>query len=270
METRSIKELIDLSGRTAIVTGSTGGFGLHISKTIAELGADLILLDKPNSSFEKIDNQIRQISPEINIITLECDLEDESSRSESIEMIKSESKNLSILINNAAFGGGTDLPGWTSTYDKQSLGTWRRAIEVNLTSIFHFSRDLAPELKKAGNASIINIASIYGFLGPDWSLYEDTEMGNPAAYSASKGGLIQLTKWLSTTLAPDIRVNAISPGGINRELPEPFVEKYELRTPLRRMGTDEDIKGVIAFLSSDLSQYVTGQNIVMDGGWSVW
>ena len=94
-------------------------------------------------------------------------------------------------------------------------------------------------------------------------------MGNPAAYSSSKGGLIQLTKWLSSTLAPDVRVNALSPGGIWRNQPTKFVERYESKTPLGRMGTEEDLKGIIAYLASDLSVYVTGQNIVVDGGWTV-
>jgi len=95
-------------------------------------------------------------------------------------------------------------------------------------------------------------------------------MGNPAAYSASKGGLIQLTRWLATTIAPDIRVNCISPGGVWRNQPDEFVKRYEAKTPLRRMATEEDLKGIIAYLASDLSTYVTGQNIVVDGGWTAW
>ena len=94
-------------------------------------------------------------------------------------------------------------------------------------------------------------------------------MGNPAAYSSSKGGLIQLTKWLSSTLAPDVRVNALSPGGMWRNQDTKFVERYESKTLLGRMGTEEDLKGIIAYLASDLSVYVTGQNIVVDGGCTV-
>ena len=95
-------------------------------------------------------------------------------------------------------------------------------------------------------------------------------MGSPAAYAASKGGLLQLTRWLSTVLAPDVRVNSISPGGVARGQPESFVTRYVARTPLRRMATEEDFKGAIAYLASDLSAYVTGENIVVDGGWSAW
>ena len=114
------------------------------------------------------------------------------------------------------------------------------------------------------------MGSIYGILGPDLSLYDDTDLNNPAAYAASKGGLLQLTRWLATVLAPSVRANAVSPGGIERGQPEAFMSKYIARTPLKRMGCEEDFKGVIAFLASDMSRWVTGQNIVVDGGWSIW
>ena len=95
-------------------------------------------------------------------------------------------------------------------------------------------------------------------------------MGNPAAYAASKGGMVQMTRWLATVLAPDIRVNCISPGGVARGQPESFVTRYVQRTPLKRMATEEDFKGAIAYLASDLSAYVTGENLLVDGGWTVW
>ncbi len=173
------------------------------------------------------------------------------------------------MINNAAFVGESNLEGWTEDFDKQSVETWKRAVEVNLTAPFHLCQAFTPLLKKSKVGSIINIASIYGANAPDYSLYEGTDMGNPAGYSASKGGLIQLTRWLSTTIAPDVRVNSISPGGVWRNQSRRFVDRYEFKTPLGRMATEEDFKGIVAYLSSDLSSYVTGQNIVVDGGWSV-
>jgi NAD(P)-dependent dehydrogenase (short-subunit alcohol dehydrogenase family) len=129
---------------------------------------------------------------------------------------------------------------------------------------------LSPLLKSSDNGCIVNIGSIYGTYGPDWSLYEGTKMSNPAAYAASKGGLIQLTHWLATTVSPEIRVNAISPGGIFRNQPGEFVKRYESRTPLGRMANEEDFRGAIAYLASDLSKYVTGVNLAVDGGWGAW
>ena len=162
------------------------------------------------------------------------------------------------------------MDGWVAEFQQQSLDTWRRALEVNLTAVFELSQGLAPELKKKGKGSIINIASIYGVVAPDYELYRGTSMGNPAAYAASKGGLLQLTRWLATTLAPSVRVNAISPGGVERKQPPQFIDRYVKRTPLRRMAMEEDFKGVIALLASDSGSYITGQNLVVDGGWSIW
>ena len=118
--------------------------------------------------------------------------------------------------------------------------------------------------------SVILIASIYGLVGPDLRLYEDTLMNNPLGYGVSKGGLLQLMRYLATILAPDIRVNAISPGGVWRSQAEIFHKRYRERTPLKRMAIEEDLKGAFAYLASDLSAYVTGHNLVIDGGWTAW
>ena len=121
-------------------------------------------------------------------------------------------------------------------------------------------------MKGQAGASIINIASIYASRGPSWKLYENTLMGNPAAYGVSKAGLVQLTRWMAATLAPFIRVNSISPGGIFRGQNERFVQRYKDATLLGRMATEADIAGAVAYLSSDLSEYVTGIDLVVDGG----
>jgi len=154
--------------------------------------------------------------------------------------VKSDGLGLSCLVNNAAFVGSSNLQGWSSSFEEQNIATWRRAFEVNLTAAFHLSQLFAPELRSSSQGNIINVASIYGELGPDWSLYCGTDMGNPAAYSASKGGLIQLTRWLATSMAPSVRVNAISPGGIFRGQPESFVSRYVAKTPLGRMAIEDD------------------------------
>ncbi len=264
---KKISDLMNLKGRRALITGATGGIGQEIALTIAELGGDLLLVDRPSSDYGLVTQKIFD-NWDVNIECIDCDLENEASRNYLIDKAIKSDKNLDILINNAAFVGESNLEGWVEDFDKQSLETWNRALEVNLTAPFHLSQAFTPLLRKNNNGSIINIASIYGMNAPDYSLYEGTNMGNPAGYSASKGGLIQLTSWLATTVSPDIRVNSISPGGVWRNQPSKFVERYESRTPLGRMATEEDFKGVVAYLASDLSAYVTGQNIVVDGGWT--
>ena len=265
----TIKELMNLTGRRALITGAAGGIGKVMADTLAELGADLVLVDRPESDFETLCATLTERWG-INIEHYCCDLEFQEQRKELIGWLQSGGKGLNILINNAAFVGTSDLQGWAVPFDEQTVDTWRRALEVNLTAIFELCQGLTPLLKAADGANIINIASIYGIYGPDWGLYEGTSMSNPAAYGASKGGLIQFTRWLATTIAPSVRVNAISPGGVFRNQPEAFVQRYEAKTPLGRMATEDDFRGGIAYLASDLSKFVTGQNIAVDGGWGVW
>lgn len=264
-----ISDLMSLKDRTALITGAGGKLGVFISKALAELGCDLILVDHPNIDFSPMIASLAN-DWDIQIRVYHCDLEQHKKRIDLINWVRSEYENLNILINNAAFVGSSELEGWAVPFEHQSIETWNRAFAVNLTAPFHLIQGLTPLLKIGRGASVINIGSIYGEHGPDWRLYEGTGMSNPAAYGASKGGLIQLTRWLSTTLAPEVRVNAISPGGIFRNQPQEFVSRYIDRTPLKRMGNEVDFCGAIAYLASDLSQYVSGQIIRVDGGWSAW
>ena len=264
----TIEQLKDLKGRTALITGAAGGLGRVMATTLAELGADLILVDLPNTDISGLISSLKERWG-INVEFVSCDLEQEVQRAVLVSQVNERYSSLNILINNAAFVGTSTLLGWSVPFEKQTVATWRRAFEVNLTAIFDLCQGLVPLLRLSEGASIINIASIYGLYAPDWSLYEGTTMSNPAAYSASKGGLLQFTRWLATTIAPDVRVNAISPGGIFRGQPASFQCRYILKTPLGRMATEEDFCGVVAFLASDLSRYMTGQNLVVDGGWGV-
>lgn len=264
-----LSDLMYMRGRRALITGATGYLGSVISDTLAELGADLVLVDKPKSNLLGLEKKLKD-AWNINVISIECDLEIESERDLLAARVRSDGLGLCCLVNNAAFVGTSILQGWSVRFEDQCIETWRRAFEVNLTAVFHLCQSFLPELRKTKNGSIINISSIYGEFGPDWSMYAGTEMGNPAAYATSKGGVIQLTRWLSTTLAPDIRVNAIAPGGIYRNQNENFVKRYISRTPLKRMAVEDDFRGAVAFLASNLSNYVTGQCLKVDGGWSVW
>ena len=266
---KTIKELSNLGGRRALITGAAGSLGRMIANVLAEQGANLILVDRKESDLSNVSKSVVD-SWGVNVEYLVCDLEQQSQRSKLIAVIKNDNHALNILVNNAAFVGDSSLHGWSVPFEYQDIETWRRALEVNLTAIFDLCQGLMPKLVESDGASIVNIGSIYGMLGPDWGLYEGTAMSNPAAYGASKGALIQLTRWLATTIAPKIRVNIVSPGGIFRDQPNSFVKKYEERTPLGRMANENDFSGAILFLASDLSRYVTGQNIIVDGGWSSW
>jgi NAD(P)-dependent dehydrogenase (short-subunit alcohol dehydrogenase family) len=265
----TLEQLMNLSGRRVVITGATGHLGRVFAESLAELGADLLLIDRPGSEFEAVKQKLADVW-RISVEYKPVDLEIQEERTAFIKNLAEENCRVHVLINNAAFTGTSDLQGWGGRLEAQTVETWRRAVEVNLTAAFHLCQGLMPLLSDSGNGSIINVASIYGSLGPDWRLYDGTLMTNPAAYSASKGGLIQLTRWLATSLAPHVRANTLSPGGIIRGQPKQFIDNYAARTPLGRMATEDDFRGVIAYLASDLSRYVTGQDIVVDGGWSAW
>lgn len=266
---RDVRDLMDLSGRTALVTGGAGHIGRVAATTLAELGAAVALSDRDTPALAETAREIAA-RHEARIATAPCDLADEAQVKELPERIAAEFGGLDIVVNVAAFVGDAAREGWSVPFAEQSADTWRKALEVNLTAVFVLTQAAAPLLAASGHGSVVNIASIYGMVGPDMGLYAGTEMGNPAAYAASKGGLLQFTRWLATVLAPGVRVNSVTLGGIARGQPDAFVARYEERTPLGRMGTEEDVKGPIAYLAGDASAYVTGHNLVVDGGWTAW
>lgn len=264
---RDLKTLMDMTGRRALITGGAGHLGRTMADSLAELGAEVLLVDVADAPTQAVADEISHHRG-TTVTALECDLEDADARAALADRVAP--CGLSVLVNNAAFVGTSELTGWVEPFAGQSVETWRRALEVNLTAAFHLCQLFAPVLGAGPGGSIVNIASIYGMWGPDYALYEGTEMANPAAYGASKGGLIQFTRWLSTTLAPQVRANVISPGGVARGQPSDFVDRYIARTPLNRMAREEDFRGAVAYLASDLSAYVTGQVLAVDGGWGVW
>lgn len=265
----TLRELSNLKGRQALVTGAAGGLGQIFAETLAELGSDLILVDLHGTDLDDLAQRVVK-DWGVSVKNIYCDLENQEQRSALIKQVTNSKGDLNILVNNAALVGSSDLEGWSVPFEDQSIVTWRRATEINLTAAFDLCQGLFPLMKNATGANIVNIASIYGSYGPDWTLYEDTKLGNPAAYAATKGGLIQFTRWLATTISPAVRVNAISPGGVLRNQPKSFQNRYESRVPLARMASEQDFKGALAFLSTDLSAYVTGHILEVNGGWGVW
>jgi NAD(P)-dependent dehydrogenase (short-subunit alcohol dehydrogenase family) len=266
---RKLSELMDLHGRTALITGGAGNIGKAMAAALAEQGAKIIILDIDEERAKDVAKKI-SLEFDVDATGFGIDLENEAEVFSVPDRLSELRWGLDILINNAAFCGTSSLQGWGVPFENQLASTWRRALEVNLTAVFELTQSCYSLLKKSRNPSVINVSSIYGALGPDMSLYEGTNMGNPAAYAASKGGLIQLTRWLSTTLSPLVRVNCISPGGVERGQPVEFQDRYIKKVPLGRLGSEEDMKGITLFLASDMSSYITGQNLMVDGGFSSW
>jgi len=266
---RSNRELFSLEGRVAVLTGGAGHLALALATGLIEQGARVVLGDREaGAGAARAAELCRQAGREAATFRA-VDLLDEAATRAFVAQAAATWGRLDILIHNAAYTGGTAAPGWAEPFERQTLDAWDEAMRVNLGSAFVLAQAAAPWLVASPGPSVLLVSSIYGLVGPQWDLYEGTGMVNPAAYGASKGGLLQLARYLATTLAP-IRVNCLSPGGIRRGQPQAFQERYAARTPLKRLATEEDCKGAAVFLASDASAYLTGQNIVVDGGWTCW
>ena len=266
---KTITELMNLKGRVSIVTGGTGHIGSAIADALAELGASIDVLDLTPEACTKAADRIHSTYG-VETLALAVDLTQDTSRISVSQKVSERFDRLDILVNCAALVGTSELKGWAVPFSQQRVDTWKLALDVNLSAPFALVQSCAELMAHSGHGSVINIGSTYGMVGPDLRLYQGTDMGNPAGYAASKGGIIQITRWLATALAPDIRVNSISPGGVWRNQPEYFHKEYVSRTPMKRMAVEEDLKGAAAYLASDLSAYVTGHNLVVDGGWTAW
>ncbi|MQF67097.1 SDR family oxidoreductase [SAR202 cluster bacterium AD-802-F09_MRT_200m] len=266
---RSISKLLSLSGRSALVAGGAGHIGLAVGEALVELGATVAVLDLDIEACRERAATLSQIRDN-GALAVQCDLTDEAATRSAVRKTVQELDGLDILVHCAAYVGTTQIPGWAVPFSEQTVEAWDTALRVNLTSAFIMVQEARESLSVSGHGSVILFGSTYGVVGPDYSLYEGTSMSNPAGYGASKGGILQLTRYLATTLAPRVRINTISPGGVWRGQPESFHQRYMDRTPLARMATEEDLKGAITYLAGDLSEYVTGHNLAVDGGWTAW
>ncbi|MFJ7699413.1 SDR family oxidoreductase [Lysinibacillus fusiformis] len=264
-----------LQGKTAIVTGGAGILGSHFCKGLASAGANVAVIDinieRANEVASDINNKYHVKSTGIY-----CDLTSEQSVIEMVAAVKAEFGQIHILHNNAA-GKSSNLEAFFAPFEEYDLEQWKEIMSTNLDSMFLVAKHVGKAMKEQGiGGSIIQTASIYGVMGPDNRIYEGSyymnrEINTPAIYSASKGGVVALTKYLATYWAKDgIRVNTITPGGVESGQNETFKKNYSNRIPLGRMAQAEEMVGALIYLASDASSYVTGQNILVDGGLSAW
>lgn len=251
----------DLTGKIALVTGGYGHLGTAITKALAQQGC---LVYVAGRSKEKFDKAFPNTSL-IKFVTI--DISNKSSIEKCFENIKDAHGVLDILINNAYFGA-------TNHPEKMSSIEWRLGIEGGLNQCFDILISAIPLLKNSNNGKIINIASMYGMVVPDLDIYNGREeFLNPPNYGTAKAGIIHLTKYYAMYLAKyNINVNAISPGPFPSEIVQKdkeFVKRLEAKTKLKRIGKPSDLDGVVVLLSSEASNYITGQNIAVDGGWTI-
>lgn len=256
--------LFDLAGRVAVVTGGAGKLGLQMARALHEAGAVVVLASRDESKCRAAaDDLAASGSPAYGMA---LDANEPDSCANLAARTAENHGGLDIWINNAAYVAGCGV-----SLDAQSPEDWHQTLDSCLSSVFFGSQAAAKVMAPGRRGVIVNIASVYGVVSPDPRIYGDSGINSPPQYAAAKGGVVQLTRYLAVHLAPDnIRVNAITPGGFYDGQDPDFVAGYCSRTPLGRMGNDTDLAGAIVYLASDASAYVTGHNLVVDGGWTAW
>ncbi len=286
-----LKKIIDLSHNTAIVTGGAGLIGRTYTASLLEAGAQVIIIDKKIDSkniLKLIKKESKLEQKKINKLKLiECDITDSIQVQKTFQKLNSSLKNLKILVNNASLVkqvGKEDLADSYKSFLQMKPQDWEEFFSVDLTGTLLVSQKAIPYMQKNGGGSIINISSTYGILSPDQRLYKyfndklsskmkksGVKIEKPIGYSISKSGTLNLTRFLATKFAEDnIRVNTLTLGGVYDNNPPEFVKAYSERTPLRRMANKKEYAGPLLFLATDMSSYMTGSNLIVDGGWSAW
>jgi len=282
---------LDLSNKTAIVTGGAGILGRTYSSALLKSGARVIILDK------KIDEKklVNQLKAEMNLgknliknlQMLECDITNTKKVNQVFKKIGPSLDDLEILVNNASLVkqvGNENLVDTYKPFLEMKPKDWEEYFSVDLTGTLLITQKAISFMIKHGKGSIINISSTYGVLSPDQRLYDHfnksltekqkklgVKIEKPIGYSISKSGILNLTRFLATKFAKDnIRVNTLTLGGVFDNNPSSFVKAYSERTPLGRMANKNEYAGPLLFLVSDMSSYMTGSNLIVDGGWSSW
>jgi NAD(P)-dependent dehydrogenase (short-subunit alcohol dehydrogenase family) len=255
-----VTKLFELTGKTAIVTGGGTGIGRQMAQGLAEAGANLVLCARKAERCEQAASELEQLG--VRAIGLGCDVRDPDQVQHVVAQAVEELGGVDVLVNNA----GTV---WGASPEEMPLEGWQKVIDVNLTGVFLFSQAAGRVMIERGGGVIVNIASVAGLQGGP------PEIMNTIAYNASKGGVIAFTRDLACKWAQHgIRVNSIAPGWFPSDMSGYVLERHEERLkqhiPLGRFGGPHDLEGVVVFLASDASAYVTGHTLVVDGGESAW
>jgi NAD(P)-dependent dehydrogenase (short-subunit alcohol dehydrogenase family) len=265
--------LFSLKGKVAVVTGALGLLGKNHCYALSEAGANIIVCDLDEDKCKTFAKTlpVKSIGAGVNITDI-------NSVKKLKDAVLNEFGKIDVLVNNAAINDMFENPVSAveeSKFENYPISLWQKSIDVNLTGTFLCSQILGNEMAKAGSGNIINVASTYGVVAPDQSIYKKEDgtqtFYKSPAYPVTKGAIISFTRFLATYWGnKGVRVNSLSPGGVENNQDEYFIKNYSAKTPLGRMAKPYDYKGAIVFLASDASAYMTGANLIIDGGWTTW
>lgn len=263
----NVYDLFNLKNKVAVVTGATGNLGVSISEALVEAGADVYITSKDEEKCKKIASILRN-NAQGKVEGIAMDILSEKSIKNAINEIATKSGQINILVNNAS-----PIPS-THSLQNTSDSDWKLGMDGTINGVFRCTKDVIPIMEKNGEGSIINISSMYGIVSPNPDVYENSNNSSPPYYGPGKAAIIQFTRYAACYLAKKgIRVNSVSPGPFPNTIVQKdvdFINKLKNKTPLGRIGQPDELKGVIIFLASNASSYVTGENISVDGGWTAW
>lgn len=275
MSVISYRGLFDLRGKVAVVTGGAGILGQHFCAGLAESGATVAVVDLQEDKAKELALALAD-RYKVEAIGIGCDVSNPKAVQAMAARVVSEYGEINVLHNNAA-GKSDDLDAFFAPFEEYSLDEWRKIMAVNLDGMFLVAQAVGKQMVAQGKGgSIIQTASIYGLMAPDHRIYEGSfylgrRINTPAVYTTSKAAVIGLTKHLATYWADKgIRVNTLTPGGTESGQNDEFNRRYSARIPMNRMATAQEMVGALLYLASDASSYVTGQNIIVDGGLNAW
>jgi 2-deoxy-D-gluconate 3-dehydrogenase len=274
----TIQDKFDLSGRVAVVTGGPGLLGAEFCRTLSEAGAAVAVVDLNASASQAIADALTKSG--YKALAVPTDITNPASVNGLVEKVLSTFGRLDVLVNSAAldpkFDSDTMKKGITpGAFEDYPLDQWNAALGVNLTGMFLVTQAcVRPMIEQGKKGSIINICSTYGLNGPDQRIYikgGERVAFKPVYYTVTKAGVMGFTKYLAAYYAEtEIRVNALTPGGVFNNHEDYFVKNYSAKTILGRMAKKDEMNGALLFLASDASSYMTGNNVVVDGGWTAW
>jgi NAD(P)-dependent dehydrogenase (short-subunit alcohol dehydrogenase family) len=255
----NVLDSLQLHEKVAVITGGAGLYGRQIVQALAEAGAKVFMASRSIESLETLAQTLRDAGQDVSAVQFDQGNPDASPRL--LDHVLQTAGRVDVLVNNAV---ARPMKDWADPVE-----AWAESMRINATGLFAITRCFGDHMASQGGGSIVNVGSMQGMVGPDFTLYEGLGWGTPPDYFFHKGGMIQLTRFAASKLGPHgVRCNVISPGGFFNNQDERFVKRYAERTLLGRMANDTDLKGVIVFLASDASAYITGANIPVDGGYT--
>ncbi len=268
----SIYKNFNLKNKTAVLTGSAGRLGNEFAHTLCEAGANVILVDIDSKKNKKLEHILKK-KFDNKIISCDLDISNQNSIKELKKEILAKFGRIDILINNAFFNPSINQTQKTKKFETFPLEIWNKVIGVNLTGVFVCLQELGSLMAKQKGGVIVNISSIYGLVGADQRIYGDSGLNSQPSYAATKGAIVNFTRYLASYWhGKNIRVNTLTLGGVldKSYMKNSFIKKYSEKTILGKMANKNEYNGALLFLVSDASSYMTGANLVVDGGWTAW